>query len=147
MRRASLVVLPYREIEQSGVAFTALGAGAPLLLSDVGGFPELAATGAARTFRAGDPAALHAAITELLANPAALVQLAASAGVAAGREYSWERIAQQTLALYAGCSKAERRALGRSVGPEVAAAPRRRRRGGDRTRAASCPPGPPRTRA
>ena len=51
IRRASLVVLPYREIDQSGVAFTALGAGAPLLLSDVGGFPELAATGAARTFR------------------------------------------------------------------------------------------------
>jgi glycosyltransferase involved in cell wall biosynthesis len=102
MRRATLVVLPYREIEQSGVAFTAMGAGAPLLLSDVGGFPELAAAGAARTFAAGDPAALHAALSELLASPAALVRLAAGAGVAAAREYSWERIAQQTLALYTG---------------------------------------------
>ncbi len=101
MRRASLVVLPYREIDQSGVAFTALAAGAPLLLSDVGGFPELAATGAARTFRAGDPLALRDAISDLLCSPAALVQLAASAGVAAGRDYSWTRIAQQTLALYA----------------------------------------------
>jgi glycosyltransferase involved in cell wall biosynthesis len=101
MRRASLVVLPYHEIEQSGVAFTALGAGAPLLLSDVGGFPELAATGAARTFRAGDPLALREAMQALLSNPAALVELAARGGIAAGRDYSWARIAEQTLALYA----------------------------------------------
>ena len=100
MRRASLVVLPYREIEQSGVAFAALGAGAPLLLSDVGGFPEIAATGAARTFAAGDPLALREAIQELLSSPAALVELAARGGIAAGRDYSWARIAEQTLALY-----------------------------------------------
>ena len=66
MRRASLVVLPYREIDQSGVLFTALGAGRPLLLSDAGGFPEVAATGAARTVPAGDVAALAAALAELL---------------------------------------------------------------------------------
>ncbi|MGB2711720.1 MAG: glycosyltransferase family 4 protein, partial [Conexibacter sp.] len=46
-RRADLVVLPYREIDQSGVLFTALAFGAPLLLTAVGGFPEVAATGAA----------------------------------------------------------------------------------------------------
>ncbi|HXW58242.1 MAG TPA: glycosyltransferase family 4 protein [Solirubrobacteraceae bacterium] len=101
MRRASLVVLPYREIEQSGVAFTAIGAGVPLLLSDVGGFPELAASGVARTFRTGDPASLHAALTELLASPAELVALAARASAAAAQDYSWARIADQTLALYA----------------------------------------------
>ncbi len=39
-RRADLVVLPYREIDQSGVLFTALAFGKPLLLSDVGGFPR-----------------------------------------------------------------------------------------------------------
>ncbi len=55
-RRADLVVLPYREIDQSGVLFTALAFGKPLLLSDVGGFPEVAATGAARTVPAGDAA-------------------------------------------------------------------------------------------
>ena len=70
MRRAELVVLPYREIDQSGVAFTALGAGVPLLLSDVGGFPELAATGAARTFPAGDAPRCATALRELLAIPA-----------------------------------------------------------------------------
>ncbi len=47
-------MLPYREIDQSGVLFTALAFGKPLLLSDVGGFPEIAATGAARIVPAGD---------------------------------------------------------------------------------------------
>ena len=47
-RRADLVVLPYREIEGSGVLATALAFGLPLLLTDVGSFPEVAATGAAR---------------------------------------------------------------------------------------------------
>ena len=60
-QRAALVVLPYREIDQSGVLFTALAFGKPLLLSDVGGFPEIAATGAARTVPAGDALALRAA--------------------------------------------------------------------------------------
>jgi glycosyltransferase involved in cell wall biosynthesis len=100
MRRASLVVLPYREIDQSGVAFTALGAGAPLLLSDVGGFPEIAATGAARLFAAGDRGALGSAITGLLADPAALAEMAGRANAAAVGEYSWGRIAGATLRLY-----------------------------------------------
>ena len=68
--RADLVVLPYREIDQSGVLFTALAFGKPLLLSDVGGFPEVAATGAARTVPAGDAAALRARAAELLGDRA-----------------------------------------------------------------------------
>jgi glycosyltransferase involved in cell wall biosynthesis len=98
--RASLVVLPYREIDQSGVLFTALGAGAPLLLSDVGGFPEIASTGAARTVPAGDPAALHTALLQLLSDPASLTQMAEHAKAAAERDFSWEQIAANTLELY-----------------------------------------------
>jgi glycosyltransferase involved in cell wall biosynthesis len=99
-RRADLVVLPYREIDQSGVLFTALAFGRPLLLSDVGGFPEVAATGAARTFPAGDAAALHAQLRHLLADPAARQQLAAAARAAAAGTYSWPSIARRTLDLY-----------------------------------------------
>jgi glycosyltransferase involved in cell wall biosynthesis len=101
MRRASLVVLPYREIDQSGVAFTAIGAGLPLLLSDVGGFPELAATGAARTFPDGDTAALASAMREMLADPESLQAMARRAREAAATTYSWDAIAQRTLELYA----------------------------------------------
>ena len=99
-RRADLVVLPYREIDQSGVLFTALGFGRPLLLSAVGGFPEVAATGAAELVPPGDPAALHAALRSLLADPQARARLAAAAREAATTTYSWDAIAQQHLALY-----------------------------------------------
>jgi glycosyltransferase involved in cell wall biosynthesis len=98
--RADLVVLPYREIDQSGVAFTALGAGVPMLLSDVGGFPELAATGAARTFPAGDSAALHDALHELLSDPGALAAMAERARAAASGLYSWDAVARRTIDLY-----------------------------------------------
>jgi glycosyltransferase involved in cell wall biosynthesis len=99
-RRADLVVLPYREIDQSGVLFTALAFGAPLLLSAVGGFPEVAATGAAELVPSGDAGALHDALARLLADPAARVRLAAAAREAAAGAYSWDRIAEQHLHVY-----------------------------------------------
>jgi glycosyltransferase involved in cell wall biosynthesis len=99
-QRADLVVLPYREIDQSGVLFTALAFGKPLLLTDVGGFPEIAATGAARTVPTGDPTALHDALAALLTDPAALSEMAARARAAAAGRYSWEQIAEAHLRLY-----------------------------------------------
>ena len=67
-RAADLVVLPYREIDQSGVLFTALAFGKPLLLSAVGGFPEV--DGAPSSSRRATPDALAAALSALLADPA-----------------------------------------------------------------------------
>lgn len=99
-QRADLVVLPYREIDQSGVLFTALAFGKPLLLSDVGGFPEIASTGAARTVPAGDPVALHEALGELLADPGALAEMADRARAAAAGRYSWEQIARAHMRVY-----------------------------------------------
>ncbi len=99
-RRADLVVLPYREIDQSGVLFTALAFGKALLLSDVGGFPELAATGAARTFPAGDSDALRRALRELLDDGGARAALAERARAVARERYSWAAVARSTLALY-----------------------------------------------
>ena len=99
-RRADLVVLPYREIDQSGVLFTAMAFGKPMLLSDVGGFPEVAATGAARTFPAGDAGALRRELQALLGDPAALAAMAEHARSAATEQYSWDAIARRTLELY-----------------------------------------------
>jgi glycosyltransferase involved in cell wall biosynthesis len=99
-RRAEVVVLPYREIDQSGVLFTALAFGKPLLLSDVGGFPEIAAAGAARTFPAGDVVALRDALRELLSDRAARARMSErSLELAAGR-YSWSEVGRATLELY-----------------------------------------------
>jgi glycosyltransferase involved in cell wall biosynthesis len=99
-RRADLVVLPYREIEQSGVLFTALAFDKPLLLSDVGGFGEIAARGAARAVPPGDPVALRGALRELLDDPDALAALTLRAGELARGEYAWDQIARRTIALY-----------------------------------------------
>jgi glycosyltransferase involved in cell wall biosynthesis len=99
-RRADLVVLPYREIEQSGVLFTALAFGKPLLLSDVGGFGEIAAAGAARAVPPGDAVALGEALRELLADPAKLDALATRSQQLAAGEYGWDGIARRTLELY-----------------------------------------------
>jgi glycosyltransferase involved in cell wall biosynthesis len=99
--RADLVVLPYREIDQSGVLFTALACGRPLLLTAVGGFPEIAATGAATLVPPDDPAALRAELAVLLADPERREAMAAAARAAAAGPYSWDAIARATLALYA----------------------------------------------
>ncbi|HET6508932.1 MAG TPA: glycosyltransferase family 4 protein [Baekduia sp.] len=101
LARADLVTLPYREIDQSGVLYAALGLGRPLLLSAVGGFPEVAATGAAELVAPGDPAALHDALARLLADPARRAAMAAAAVGAARETYSWDAVAAAHRAVYA----------------------------------------------
>jgi glycosyltransferase involved in cell wall biosynthesis len=100
MRRADLVVLPYRNIEQSGVLYTALAFGRPLVLSSVGGFPEIAEHGAARLVPPGDSNALAETLRQLLADRSARDALADAATAAASTTYSWERIGEATTALY-----------------------------------------------
>jgi glycosyltransferase involved in cell wall biosynthesis len=100
MRRADLVVLPYRNIEQSGVLYTVLAFARPLVLSAVGGFPEVAERGAARLVPPEDPAALAETLSELVADPAEREALGAAAAREASTTYSWDRIGERTLALY-----------------------------------------------
>lgn len=98
--RADLVVLPYLQADQSGVLATALAFGKPLLLSDVGGFPEIAATGAARVVPAGDARALGDELRRLLSDRAALAEMCVRARAATGELYSWGAIARSHLDLY-----------------------------------------------
>ncbi len=99
--RADLVVLPYLEIEQSGVLYTALAFGSAIVASAVGGFVEVGARDhALRLVEPGDADSLRAALAELLADPRARAELAAAAARAAAGPYSWDRIAAETLAVY-----------------------------------------------
>ncbi len=107
-RRADLVVLPYLDAEHSGVLYTGLAFGKPLLLSAVGGFPEVAATGAARLVPPGDVPALATALTELVADEAARAELAAAAQAAAAGPFSWDEAARRTLDLYRDLLEARR---------------------------------------
>jgi len=99
-RRADLAVLPYRQAEQSGVLFTALAFGTPLLASSVGGFPDIAAAGAAALVAPGDAEALASALQRLVADAGERQRLGAAACRAAAGPYSWDAVATHHLALY-----------------------------------------------
>jgi glycosyltransferase involved in cell wall biosynthesis len=99
-RRADVLVLPYREIEQSGVLYTALAFGTPMLLSAVGGFPEIAERGAARLFEPGSVESLSRALVELLDDETARQGVREASQMLARGEFSWERTAELTEALY-----------------------------------------------
>lgn len=101
LRRADVVALPYRNIDQSGVLCSALAFAKPIVMTAVGGFPEIAEEhGAARLVPPEDPAALAAAIQELLTDESKRAELSSAAGRAAAGAYSWDRIGQRTLDLY-----------------------------------------------
>lgn len=103
MERADVLVLPYARTErfdQSGVLASALALGKPAVVSAIGGFPELGAMGAVRLVAPGDADALAAALSELVADPAAREQLGAAALAAARGPYSWEESGRRTLELY-----------------------------------------------
>jgi len=99
-RRADLVALPYLDAEHSGVLYTGLAFGKPLVLSAVGGFPEVAATGAARLVTPGDVDQLAATLTDLIEDEPARAELAAAATLAAAGPFSWDESARLHLDLY-----------------------------------------------
>lgn len=101
MRAADVLTLPYRDIEQSGVLYTGLAFGKAMVLSDVGGFGEVAREhDAARLVPPEDPAELAAALKELTGdNEARAVQEGKAAAAATG-PYSWPDIARSTIRLY-----------------------------------------------
>ena len=98
---ATVAVFPYRpEIDQSAALMTALGAGVPAVVYDVGGLPDpIRAFGAGRVVPAGDVDALATAIRELLDDRAA--RAAARRGALRAREEtSWDASAAAHLELY-----------------------------------------------
>jgi glycosyltransferase involved in cell wall biosynthesis len=102
-RRADVVVLPYSRtdrFDQSGVLATALAFAKPTVLSDVGGFGEVAATGAGELVAPGDAGALATALDGLLGDEGRRERMAKAAAAAAAGPYSWSDSARRTLDLY-----------------------------------------------
>ncbi len=101
-RRAQVLVLPHREVDVSGVLFAGLAFGKAMVLSDVGGFREVVEEhGAGRLVAPGDAGALREAIAALLADPAERARLEQRSRAAAAGPYSWDSVAERTLAVYA----------------------------------------------
>jgi glycosyltransferase involved in cell wall biosynthesis len=101
MAEASVVVLPYRQIDSSGVLATAIGHRRPAIVTDVGQLGETV-----RDFQAGlvvppgDVPALAAACAKLLRDEAALAA-AARGAEAASKTLTWEAAAEAHERLYA----------------------------------------------
>ena len=101
LRRADVVVLPYRRIDNSGVLAAALAFGAPLVLSDVGGFGELhRSEGVGELVLPGDTVELAAVLGRLLGDRSARARLAERSAAAAAGPLSWASVAELTEAVY-----------------------------------------------
>lgn len=100
MDEAAVVVLPYRELDSSGVLATALGFGRPVVVTDVGSLGDIV-----REFRAGlvvppgDAGALAEACIRLLADPE-LLSGAFRASEEARRALTWTAAAAEHEHLY-----------------------------------------------
>jgi glycosyltransferase involved in cell wall biosynthesis len=96
MAQASLVVLPYLEASQSGVGSRAIGAGVPVVVTDVGGLPELALD-LSYVVRPGDEEALAVALLRHLDDPRSVREAVLSR---ARREFGWDSVAARAAQIY-----------------------------------------------
>jgi glycosyltransferase involved in cell wall biosynthesis len=102
VRSASLVVFPYRSIDQSGALMAALAFDKPVVATRVGGFVELLRDGEhGRLVDPGDSEALAAAIAELVTSPAVRARMTARVRSLREGMLSWDSIAGKTLDVYA----------------------------------------------
>ena len=99
MDEAAAVVLPYRQLDSSGVLATAIGYRRPVVVTDVGSLGEIVREfGAGEVVAPGDPQALAAAVKRLL-EPDALA--AAHEGTErAAAALTWDRSAADHDRLY-----------------------------------------------
>jgi glycosyltransferase involved in cell wall biosynthesis len=101
LRRADLVVLPYRRIDSSGVLFAALAFGRALVLSDVGSFRELHDEhGIGILVPPDDEAALATAVAGVLEDGTGRAELEAASRRAADGPFAWEAVARRHEEIY-----------------------------------------------
>lgn len=100
MARAAIVVLPYRELDSSGVLATAIGYRRPVVVTDVGSLGEqVREHRVGRVVPPGDATALAEACNALLGDPAELGR-AAQGAAAAAVALSWDASAEAHERLY-----------------------------------------------
>lgn len=97
---ARCVVLPYRQASQSGVGSLAKRYGRPLVVSELGGLPELVADGSGLTVPPEDPGALAAALGELLGDERRCSEMAEAARRGGASGSDWGTVGAATLAAY-----------------------------------------------
>lgn len=97
---ATVVALPYLQASQSGVGSLAKAHSRALVVSDVGGLPELVADGSGRVVAAGDSETLAETLVPILRDPELAAEMGVAGAASARRESSWDVVAERTLAAY-----------------------------------------------
>jgi glycosyltransferase involved in cell wall biosynthesis len=102
-RACDIFVLPSRYGENFGiVAIEAMAAGKPVVVSDCGGLPTLVTQGEnGLLFPAGETGLLQTSLAKLLASPEMRRSLGAAGRKKAETGYTWEKVAQSYLELFA----------------------------------------------
>jgi glycosyltransferase involved in cell wall biosynthesis len=98
---ADVVVLPYINISQSGVLFSAVANARPVVTTKVGGLPEIVeATNAGWVVTEGVKEELTAAISEALGDLTKTRELGLKARDKLNSLYGWDSIAEKTKSVY-----------------------------------------------
>lgn len=98
---SDVVVLPYRDIDQSGVLMSAVPFGRPIIASAIGGFDEILEDGThGRLVPPDDPEALAKAIEQLADEPERRAEMGSAVAELGRTTHAWENIAAQTIAVY-----------------------------------------------
>lgn len=101
LRRASVVVCPYRDATQSGVILSAFAFGTPVVATAVGGLPEYVIPGRTGLLvPVGDPVSVANAVCRILEDAALAAQLRRGIASAAQNELSWVPMADALLRAY-----------------------------------------------
>ena len=100
-QQASVVVLPYQHIDQSGVLHLAYACSKPVIVTSVGGFPEVVEEGQSGLIVApGSVSELANAIARMIADTELTRKMGQRAGEMANTRFSWHDIGQKTEDLY-----------------------------------------------
>lgn len=99
--RAAVVAMPYLDASASGIPSIAGGFDTPVVATDVGCLPDLVRDGEGGLIvDPGDSKALQEALSRLLADETLRHKLGTRLGEIHGTEFSWEAVADETVALY-----------------------------------------------
>lgn len=108
-QRAALIVLPYIDATQSGVAAGAIANHRAVIASRTGGLPDMVVEGESGILvPPGDPAALADAIAAVLAAPQDLARMEAGAAALAANLLNWDRIVEELMPALIALARGER---------------------------------------
>src|SRR5690606_23516726 len=92
----------YREASQSGILLNAFGYGMPVVVTNVGGLPDMVEEGQNGSIvPPNDPTALAEALIDLLNDDEKRERFGQHSLHLAREKYSWDAVARQTAELYA----------------------------------------------